>query len=58
MKHEFAALNDWRWRAMTDDKTAKRADVARHLSCAAGAVIRHRAPLAFHAVRVARQRYG
>ncbi|MDO5624903.1 MAG: hypothetical protein Q4G71_09455 [Pseudomonadota bacterium] len=42
MKHDFASLNDWRWRAMTNDKTAVQVDALSHLSCAEGAVIRHR----------------
>ncbi|MDO5623188.1 MAG: hypothetical protein Q4G71_00690 [Pseudomonadota bacterium] len=59
MKDDFAALNDRRWRAMTNDKTAMRADGVRHLSCARqSAVICHRAPLAFHATQTACQHYG
>ncbi|MDO5625570.1 MAG: hypothetical protein Q4G71_18160 [Pseudomonadota bacterium] len=55
MKHDFAARHDWRWRAMTNDKCIVHTDVASHLSCARqSAVIRHRAPLAFHAMRVVR----
>ncbi|MDO5623918.1 MAG: TonB-dependent receptor [Pseudomonadota bacterium] len=38
----FAAFNDRRWRAMTNDKTGVRADVRRHSSCARqSAVICH-----------------
>ncbi|MDO5623195.1 MAG: hypothetical protein Q4G71_00725 [Pseudomonadota bacterium] len=56
MKHDFASLNDRRWRAMTNDKNAVPVSASGHLSCAEGAVICHRAPLAFHTVKVVRQR--
>ncbi|MDO5624468.1 MAG: hypothetical protein Q4G71_07250 [Pseudomonadota bacterium] len=57
MQHDFAALNDRRWRAMTNDKNDKSAvqvDGLSHWSRAEGAVIRHRAPLAFHASAMGR----
>ncbi|MDO5625218.1 MAG: hypothetical protein Q4G71_11070 [Pseudomonadota bacterium] len=42
MTHDFASLNDRRWRAMTHDKGAVRVAALRHLSCARqSAVIRH-----------------
>ncbi|MDO5625338.1 MAG: hypothetical protein Q4G71_11685 [Pseudomonadota bacterium] len=55
MTDDFASLDDWRWRAMTNDRSAVQVDALSHLSCARqSAVIRHRAPLAFHAMRVVR----
>ncbi|HRM53925.1 MAG TPA: hypothetical protein PLS11_08435, partial [Ottowia sp.] len=43
-KHDFAALNDGRWRAMTHDQGAASGDAFGHFSCARhSAVIGHRA---------------
>jgi len=69
MAHDLAALDDRRWRAMTNDEGAVPGKGFGHLSCARrachrrpqtevmrsqSAVMRHRATWMFHAMRVAR----